>query len=96
MPRVGFVWSPGTSGNTSIRGGFGMGYDVLYDNIGTLSRPPQIGSTKNCPMWCARTPFLANGGIPPQASSGITVLNQADARDQTSSFLPNKVKVSVF
>ena len=25
MPRVGFAYSPGTSGNTSIRGGFGLG-----------------------------------------------------------------------
>ena len=50
MPRVGFAWSPGSSGNTSVRGGFGMGYDVLYDNIGTLSRPPQIGSTADFPM----------------------------------------------
>lgn len=96
MPRVGFAWSPGKSGNTSIRGGFGMGYDVLYDNIGVLSRPPQIGSTEDCDPTitvgdCA-TPFLAHGGIPPQASSGITVLNQADARENTSSFLPNKVK----
>jgi Carboxypeptidase regulatory-like domain len=92
MPRVGFAWSPGSSGNTSIRGGFGMGYDVLYDNIGVLSRPPQIGSTKNCPDPVCQDPFLANGGIPPQASSGITILDQADARDQTSAFLPNKVK----
>jgi len=91
MPRVGFAWSPGTSGNTSIRGGFGMGYDVLYDNIGTLSRPPQIGSTTNCPDPVCQDPFLANGGIPPQASSGITVLDQATARENTSSFLPNKV-----
>ena len=37
MPRIGFAYSPGTSGNTSIRGGYSMGYDVLYDNIGTLS-----------------------------------------------------------
>src|SRR6266446_3824890 len=33
MPRVGVAWSPGASGNTSVRAGFGMGYDVLYDNI---------------------------------------------------------------
>ena len=92
MPRVGFVWSPGHSGNTSIRAGFGMGYDVLYDNIGTLSRPPQIGSTKNCPDPVCQTPFLANGGIPLQSSSGITILDQADARANTSSFLPNNVK----
>jgi hypothetical protein len=93
MPRVGFAYSPGTSGNTSIRGGFGLGYDVLYDNIGVLSRPPQIGSTIDCPTQCATSGFLANGGIPPQPGvTGITNLNQADARALTSSFLPDNVK----
>lgn len=91
MPRVGFAYSPGRSGNTSIRGGFSMGYDVLYDNIGTLSRPPQIGSTANCPAQC-KSPFLANGGIPPQNSSGITTLDAATARANTSSWLPNNVQ----
>ena len=91
MPRIGFAYSPGNSGNTSIRGGFSMGYDVLYDNIGTLSRPPQIGSTANCPANCT-TPFLANGGIKPEASSGITILSQTDARLNTSSLLPNNVQ----
>ncbi len=95
MPRVGFAYSPGSSGNTSIRGGFGIGYDVLYDNIGTLARPPQIGSTADCPgnSTCANgNAFLAGGGIPPQASSGITVLSQAAARASTSSYLPPNVQ----
>jgi hypothetical protein len=93
MPRIGFAYSPGKSGNTSIRGGFSMGYDVLYDNIGSLSRPPQIGFTVNCPdPACNASAFLANGGIPPQQSSGITVMNQADARANTSSYLPEKVQ----
>jgi Carboxypeptidase regulatory-like domain len=92
MPRIGFAYSPGTSGNTSIRGGFSMGYDVLYDNIGTLSRPPQIGSTANCPSAVCQTPFLQNGGIPPEASSGITTLDQPTARGNTSSWLPNNVQ----
>ena len=95
MPRVGFAYSPGTSGNTSIRGGFGLGYDVLYDNIGVLSRPPQIGSTINCPApQCnpGGAGFLAQGGIPPQNLSGITTLDQATARASTSSWLPNNVK----
>jgi hypothetical protein len=92
MPRVGFAFSPGSRGNTSIRGGFGMGYDVLYDNIGTLSRPPQIGATDDCPKNCA-DPFLANGGIPPEPGvSGISVLDPATARLSTSAFLPNNVK----
>ncbi|MGB7601567.1 MAG: carboxypeptidase regulatory-like domain-containing protein [Candidatus Sulfotelmatobacter sp.] len=93
MPRIGFAYSPGNSGNTSIRGGFSMGYDVLYDNIGTLSRPPQIGSTANCPSAaCPASHFLADGGIKPEASSGITILDQATARANTSSYLPDNVQ----
>ena len=92
MPRIGFAWSPGKSGNTSIRGGFSMGYDVLYDNIGTLSRPPQIGSTADCPGDCVATGFLANGGLKPSGQTGITQLSQAAARDNTSSYLPKNVK----
>jgi len=93
MPRIGFAYSPGSKGNMSIRGGFGISYDVLYDNIGVLSRPPQIGSTIDCPnAACTDGAFLANGGIPPQPLSGITVLDQATARANTSSYLPANVK----
>jgi hypothetical protein len=97
MPRVGFAYAPG-NGNTSIRAGFGLGYDVLYDNIGTLSRPPQIGSTIDCPddtnpLCAARnTNFLAQGGIPPQNLSGITVYDAPTARSLTAAFLPEHVK----
>jgi hypothetical protein len=91
-PRVGFAYSPGTDGKTSIRGGFGIAYDVLYDNIGVLARPPEIGSTVDCPLTCTDNAFLANGGIPFQNLSGITQLDQATARANTSSYLPNKVK----
>lgn len=98
MPRVGFAYSPGTSGNTSIRGGFGMGYDVLYDNIGTLSRPPEIGATTiDCPdpqnaAQCTTVGFIANGGIKPFTGSGTQTLTQAEARAATASYLPNEVK----
>ena len=95
MPRVGFAYSPGTTGNTSIRGGFGMGYDVLYDNIGVLERPPQIGSTVDCPnnpACPASGSFLASGGIPPENLSGISVLDPATARADTSAYLPDQVR----
>ena len=92
MPRVGFAYSPGKSGDTSIRGGFGMGYDVIYDNVGSLSRPPQIGQTINCPGAACQNPFLANGGILPGDATGISVLTPAQAILQTSSFLPNNLK----
>src|SRR5262249_41867284 len=92
MPRVGFAFSPGEGGRTSIRGGFAMAYDVLYDNIGVLSRPPQIGSTVDCPSTCTQNAFLANGGIPFQNLSGITTYDQETSRLLTSAFLPDKVQ----
>ena len=45
MPRIGIAYSPGKSGKTSIRAGFGLFYDVLYDNQGLLSLPPQFITT---------------------------------------------------
>ncbi len=98
-PRVGFAYSPGTSGNTSIRGGFGMAYDVGYDNVGILSEPPQIGSTLGCAGNAPQCPstdipspkFMANGALP-GGGSGITVLDQATAIASTSSWIPPKQK----
>jgi hypothetical protein len=98
-PRFGFAYSPGNSGNTSIRGGFGMAYDTLYDNIGSLAVPPQIGSTENVaaglqpPNVAPLTPnFLSNGGLPPGGGSGFTILSQADALAKTANWIPNKVQ----
>jgi hypothetical protein len=94
-PRVGIAYSPGSSGRTSIRAGFGLAYDVLYDNIGILAVPPQIGATNdvpdlNCaPSTCAN--FLANGGLP-GGGSGIQILPEADARAATSNWIPPNVK----
>lgn len=96
-PRIGLAYSPGSSGNTSIRAGFGMAYDTLYDNIGSLAVPPQIGSTENvaaglaAPNVAPLAPnFLANGGLPPGGGSGITVLSKADALANTANWLPGK------
>jgi hypothetical protein len=76
-PRLGFAYSPGTSGRTSIRAGFGVAYDVLYDNIGILSLPPQLSVTENS-LPSANTPnFLKNGGLPP-GKGGITNYNSAN------------------
>lgn len=96
-PRVGFAYSPGSSGTTSIRGGFGISYDVLYDNLGLLAVPPQFGGTcdvsnppsATCPF--STTNFLANGGLPAGNGSGLQTFDSvADQRAATSGFLPNQ------
>jgi len=84
MPRVGLAWSPGTSGNTSIRAGFGMGYDVLYDNIGILSLPPQLSGTIDSPQPPVINNFLANGGILP-GTAGIKTFPTLAAQQAATS-----------
>src|ERR1035437_1506288 len=89
MPRIGLAYSPGTSGKTSIRAGFGRSFDVLVDNFGLLSLPPQDSTTVDVP-GLDQGGFLAGGGIPPTASAAA--LTQAQARAGTSGYTPNQVR----
>ena len=41
-PRIGIAYTPGFVSNTVIRAGFGIAYDNYFDNLGTLSKPPQL------------------------------------------------------
>jgi Carboxypeptidase regulatory-like domain len=90
-PRVGIAYSPGSSGKTSIRAGFGMNYDVLYDNIGILDLPPQLSTTVDLqtsnPNGLGPN-FLANGGIAPSTKTGA--LTQAEARAATAAYVPDQ------
>jgi len=92
-PRIGLAWSPGTSGNTSIRAGFGMGYDVIYDNVGLTNYPPQLSPTvdANTRPELYQTPFLGSGGIRPTDVVVGTGLTAEEARAATSSYIPNQV-----
>jgi carboxypeptidase family protein len=101
-PRVGFAYSPGTSGTTTIRGGFGMAYDVLYDNLGLLAVPPQFGGTCDVNQstngvggcFWPTTNFLAGGGLPPGQGSGLrTFATVADQRGATANFIPHTQKL---
>jgi hypothetical protein len=73
-PRVGFAFDPTGSGKWSIRGGFGVFYDVTAIIFDLSSLPPQLQTTQNPTLTCA----LA--GAPawcPPAGSGIAATNNA-------------------
>ena len=95
MPRVGLAYAPDP--NTSIRAGFTMANDVLFDNLGILSLPPQVqqtcdtlppgggGQSASC-FWSYNN-FLASGGLP---SNPATITDPAVARGATSAYIPNQ------
>ncbi|SPE26950.1 conserved hypothetical protein [Candidatus Sulfopaludibacter sp. SbA3] len=89
MPRVGIAYSPGTSGRTSIRAGFGRNLDVLIDNFGLLTLPPQETTTVDV-TGLDQGRFLASGGIAPNTSGGT--LSQAAARAGTGGYVPNEIR----
>jgi hypothetical protein len=93
MPRLGVAYSPGTSGRTSIRAGFGITYDVLYDNLGVTSLPPQLNTTVDVTGEDA-TGFLAGGGIP--ANTTLTPPEGLLARQTTSGFIPNQQRPAAY
>lgn len=66
-PRLGINFAP--DDKTSIRAGFGLAYDVLFDNLGTLSFPPQYSGTNDVGAGTNKNPgapnFLAEGGLLP-------------------------------
>lgn len=93
-PRFGVEFAPDSK--TSIRAGFGLAYDVLFDNLGTLSFPPEFSVTQDVGVGSAPAPgspnFLKNGGLPPGTGSGTTTFpTAAAARSATSAYVPNQV-----
>jgi Carboxypeptidase regulatory-like domain len=94
-PRVGFAYTPTSDQKTVVRGGFSMGYDVLYDNIGILSLPPEFGSTVDVDLTTQTPNFLANGGIKPGGTGLTTFATAADAIAATSNHVVENIKLPV-
>jgi hypothetical protein len=109
-PRVGFAYAPdfkngfmrrvfGDSGKSSIRGGFGIAYDVTFQNLPLLSLPPQLQTEQNpeltCagasrPSWCAsQRGFLAGGGL---LQVNVPPRTQAEARSATQGIILDQVQ----
>jgi hypothetical protein len=104
-PRIGLAYSPdyregwlhtllGGENKTSIRAGFSMAYDVIFDNIYILSNPPEAQQTIDVPDLTHQTPnFLASGGILPTLSP---VTDPVATRAVTGAWIPDqKVPYSI-
>lgn len=98
-PKVGLAYSPdfnsgllgrvfGTSGKSSIRAGFSLGYDYIFDNLYILSLPPQAQQLVDLDTTLTTPNFLASGGIPNVTTGGLT--DPATARAVTASFIPDQ------
>ena len=98
-PKFGFAWSPdykegllgrifGSGGKSSLRAGFSMGYDYIFDNLYILSNPPQLQQTNDVDTTVASTPnFLASGGLP---DTPVAITDPVEARLNTGSFIPDQ------
>jgi hypothetical protein len=76
-PKLGLAYSPGNSGHTSIRAGFGINYDQTYNNLNINAKPGYFQQTLDVPSLSNNTPnFLAQGGLPP--SNTINLPKQAN------------------
>jgi hypothetical protein len=95
-PKFGIAYAPnftegllgrvfGSNGKSSIRAGFSMAYDYIFDNLYILTLPPQANQTIDVNVNANLPNFLANGGIPPIPAATSTSV--AEAREATAAYI---------
>ena len=87
-PRLGFAYSPGKTGEWSIRGGLARSFDNTYINLNQNAAPPYFQTTADVNGNAPVSNFLANGGIvgiPPSVANAAAARNAAGSYtfDQT-------------
>jgi len=72
-PRIGIAYSPGTSGKTSIRAGWGMFYNPIEQLVlEQFSAEPPFGGSNSINFGMFNTPFVGqDGSIKPNPFNGI-------------------------
>jgi hypothetical protein len=97
-PRIGLAWDPAGDGRTSVRAGFAVAYDVVFQNLPLLALPPQFQQElsdanvclfTNRPAYCTtRVGFIAEGGLP---STPVPPTTIEDARALTQGLMVDQV-----
>ncbi len=98
-PRFGFAWDVFGDHKTAVRGGFGVAYDVIFQNLPLLQLPPQLQQESDIgqacalaspPAWCAsRSGFIQRGGLP--GTFVPQTLSVAEARAGTQGLIIDTV-----
>ena len=72
-PRIGIAWSPGSSGKTSIRAGWGMFYNPIEQLVlEQFSAEPPFGGSSFFSGTLFNTPFVSqSGSVAPNPFNGV-------------------------
>ena len=62
-PKIGFAYSPGSSAQWVIRGGFSRSFDLTYANLTSNAAPPYYQTTQDVDLSSNAPNFLKNGAL---------------------------------
>jgi outer membrane receptor protein involved in Fe transport len=88
-PRIGIAWSPGSSGNTSIRAGWGLFYNPIEQLVlAQFGAEPPFGGSVSLAETQFNLPFLGQDGTQYQNAFGGFITPQRGASQDWARFEP--------